>query len=68
MKSVDDCLSTIELPKLSKEHQDSLDRPFTQTEFEKALSSLQANKSPGEDGFPPEFYREFISKKKKKIH
>lgn len=49
----------IELPKLGQEDQKSLDLPFTQKEIEKALGSLQANKSPGEDGFPPEFYREF---------
>ena len=44
---------------LGQEDQNSLDLPFTLKEIEKALCSLQAGRSPGEDGFPPEFYREF---------
>lgn len=59
LNKIDEFLSTIELPTLSQEDQNNLDLPFTQKEIEKALSLLQSNKSPGEDGFPPEFYREF---------
>ena len=59
LSKIDDFLSTIDLPKLGQEDRNSLDLPFTLKEIEKALGSLQAGKSPGEDGFPPEFYREF---------
>lgn len=55
----DNFLSKIELPKISEEDQKILDLPFTQAEVTKALNSLQSNKSPGEDGFPPKFYKEF---------
>lgn len=56
---MDTFLSTIKLHKFSQEDQNNLDLPFTQNEIEKALNSLQSNISPGEDGFPPKFYREF---------
>ena len=59
LTKIDEFLSTIDLPKLGQEDQNKLDLPNTQKEIEKALGSLQSNKSPGEDGFPPEFYREF---------
>ncbi len=59
LSKISEFLSTVELPKLGQEDQSSLDRPFAQKETEKALGSLQANKSPDEDGFPPEFYGEF---------
>lgn len=58
LAKIDEFLSTTELPKLDQEDQE-LDSPFTPKEVEKALSSLQSNKSPGENGFPPVFYREF---------
>lgn len=45
----DEFLSTIELPKPSKEDKDSFHLPFTQTEKKERKIS----------GFPPEFYREF---------
>lgn len=56
---IDNFLSRIELQKISEEDKKKLDLPFTQAEIIKALNSLQSNKSPGEDGFPPEFYKEF---------
>lgn len=59
LAKIDEFLSTIELPKLDQEDQEKLDLPFTPKEVEKALSSLQSNKSPGEDGVLPKFYREF---------
>lgn len=52
-------LSNIELPKVDQEEQENLDLPFTSKEIEKDLISLRSNKSPGEDGFPPAFYKEF---------
>lgn len=56
---IDNFLSRIELQKISEEDKKNLDLPFTQAEIIKALNSVQSNKSPGEDGFPPEFYKEF---------
>lgn len=55
---IDLFLSNTELPRLT-EDQEEINCPFTQKEIEKTISSLQSNKSPGEDGFPPEFYKEF---------
>ena len=52
-------LAQISLPRLNSEEQKGLDLPFTNKEIEDALGSLQSNKSPGEDGFPPEFYKRF---------
>lgn len=56
---IDSFLSNIELPRLTDEDQEEINCPFTQKEIAKAISSLQSNKSPGEDGIPPEFYKEF---------
>ena len=56
---IDIFLSNIHLPKLTEDEQGEISCPLTQKEIEKAISSLNCNKSPGEDGFPPEFYKEF---------
>ena len=45
--------------KLSKEKQTSLDKPITEREIEKAIDLLPNGKSPGLDGFPIEFYKEY---------
>ena len=45
--------------KLSKEKQTELDKPFFEKEIEKAIQKLQNGKSPGLDGFPIEFYKEY---------
>lgn len=52
---IDNFLSKVELQKICEEDKKNLDLPFMQAEIIKALNSLQSNKSPGEDGFPPEF-------------
>ena len=48
--------------KLSKEKQTELDKPITDKEIEKAILYLQKGKSPGLDGFPIEFYKEYWCK------
>lgn len=52
-------LSSVHLPCLSEEDMISLDLPFSAPELIKAIHLLPNNKSPGEDGFPSEFYKEF---------
>jgi hypothetical protein len=45
--------------KLSKEDRTKLDKPFTEEEVFSAIRNLPKGKSPGIDGFPVEFYREY---------
>lgn len=59
LSTIDTFLNNTELPKLNQDDQRYLDSPFTLKEIENALATLQSNKSPGEDGFPLEFYKEF---------
>lgn len=55
MSQMEKCITTVDLPSLTEENNYSLDRPFSITELNEAIQSLPSNKSPGEDGFPPEF-------------
>ena len=48
--------------KLSKEKQTNLDKPITEKEIKEAIDNLPNGKSPGLDGFPVEFYREYWHK------
>ena len=51
--------------KLSKEAKTNLDKPITEEEVQNAINKLPPGKSPGLDGFPVEFYKEYWSKIKK---
>lgn len=48
-------LEEIEFPILSDQAQQSLDATITLKEIRRAIGSLQAGKTPGEDGLPAEF-------------
>jgi hypothetical protein len=52
-------LETFDHPKLNQEDINHLKRSITQNEIEAAIKSLPKNKSPGPDGFSPEFYQTF---------
>ena len=48
--------------KLSKEQKSNLDKPITREEILDAIKKLPTGKSPGLDGFPLKFYKEYWGK------
>jgi hypothetical protein len=51
---------TLNLTKLTEEKKQSCEGPNTQGESWKAIAQMANNKSPGSDGLPAEFYKEFF--------
>ena len=59
MEEMDKFLDTHTLTKLRGEETENLNRPITSKEIESVIKNLPANKTPGPDGFPGEFYQTF---------
>lgn len=52
--------SSINIPKLYINQAKLLESPITEAEIRKAVSLMNTGKSPGNDGFPAEYYKEYI--------
>lgn len=55
-----DFFSNINLPKLTPDQVEVLDNPITENEIRTAISGMKSGKSPGLDGFPVEYYKQYI--------
>ena len=58
-EEMDKFLEKYNIPKLSQEEIENLNRPITSMEIETEIRNLPVNKSPGPDGFTAEFYQKF---------
>ena len=56
MEEMDKFLDTYTLPSLNQEEVKTLNRPTIRAEVEVAINSIPIKKSPGPDGFTPEFH------------
>lgn len=59
-EDISDFFDRVDLPKLSSEQAKLLDGPVTEFEIRNAISGMRNGKSPGLDGFPIEYYKEYI--------
>ena len=59
MAEMDKFLEKYNFSKLNQEATENLNRPITSTEIKTVIRNLPTNKSPGPDGFTPEFYQNF---------
>lgn len=59
-KELTDFFTMVNLPKLSADQAKLLDGPITKIEIQKTISGMKNGKSPGLDGFPIEYYKEYI--------
>ena len=57
LEEMDKFLSTYTLPTLKQKEIENLNRPISSKEIESVIKNLPTNKSPGQDGFPGEFYQ-----------
>jgi len=59
LEEMDKFLEMHNVPRLSHEEIENMNRPITSTEYETVIKNLSTNKSPGPDGFTGEFYQAF---------
>ena len=55
LEEMDKFLEKHNLPRLSQEEIENINRPITSTEIETVIKNLPTNKSPGPDGLTGEF-------------
>lgn len=55
-------LDNLELPTIEPGDREELDRPLKQLEITAAIGDMRTGKSPGPDGYPPEFFKKFKDK------
>ena len=58
--SLQNFFQNLTLPCLSPAQVETLDKPVSQEEVKKAIRAMKTGKSPGSDGFPVEYYKEYI--------
>ena len=56
---MDTFLERYNLPKLTEEEAENLNRPITADEIKAVIKKLPTHKSPGPDGFTGDFYKVF---------
>jgi len=57
---MDNFLDKYQVPKLNQEQINYLNNPITPKEIEAITKRVSTKRSPGSDGFSPEFYQTFI--------